>query len=226
MEQTGFRYYSTDRWEEAFWRQLRPVYEAGFAEHGRKPEAVIRRMFSRKLCRLHGLFDGDWPVAMALSGADSVLGAMVIDYLAVAPARRGSGIGRRFLEDIKEEALRHAGAAAGQPELIGGRQTELTGNQQELIRGSQPEQTVGGGPGPLRGIIVEVEAEETPENLGRIRFWEACGFRLTDYVHPYIWVPEPYRAMALSFPYREPLPLDGRELFAGIIRFHERAYRK
>lgn len=77
-----------------------------------------------------------------------------------------------------------------------------------------------------RGMLVEAEAEPTQENTDRIRFWEACGFQLTDYVHHYIWVPEPYRAMVLSFPGREPLGTDGRELFMTITRFHERAYRK
>lgn len=76
------------------------------------------------------------------------------------------------------------------------------------------------------GIIVEVEAEETPENLQRIRFWESCGFQLTEYVHHYIWVPEPYRAMVLSFNPHSPLPVDGKELFRAITRFHEKAYRK
>ncbi|WP_146767145.1 N-acetyltransferase [Paenibacillus sp. YN15] len=77
-----------------------------------------------------------------------------------------------------------------------------------------------------RGIVVEAEAEETEVNLARIRFWQACGFQLTGYVHHYIWVPEPYRALALSFPGREALSLDGRELFKAITAFHERAYRK
>lgn len=77
-----------------------------------------------------------------------------------------------------------------------------------------------------RGIVVEAEAEETAENRTRIRFWEACGFRLTGYVHQYIWVPEPYRALALSFPGREPLSGNGKELFKAINGFHERAYRK
>ncbi len=76
-----------------------------------------------------------------------------------------------------------------------------------------------------RGIVVEAEAEETEVNQARIRFWEACGFRLTGYVHQYIWVPEPYRALALSFPGREALSEEGRELFKAITSFHERAYR-
>ncbi|WP_162848548.1 GNAT family N-acetyltransferase [Paenibacillus nanensis] len=77
-----------------------------------------------------------------------------------------------------------------------------------------------------RGIIVEVEAERTEENSRRIHFWESCGFHLTDYLHHYIWVPEPYRAMVMSFEESNRLPHDGKLLFRSITKFHERAYRR
>lgn len=76
-----------------------------------------------------------------------------------------------------------------------------------------------------RGLIVEVESEPTEENEQRIRFWQSNGFEQTDYVHHYIWVPEPYRAMALSFDSADKLPDDGKQLFKSITRFHEKAYR-
>ncbi|MBB6637273.1 GNAT family N-acetyltransferase [Cohnella thailandensis] len=78
----------------------------------------------------------------------------------------------------------------------------------------------------LDGLLIEVEAEETEENRARIRFWQACGFESTDYVHKYIWVPEPYRAMTLSLDPDRPLPEDGKRLFKWITGFHERAFRK
>lgn len=77
-----------------------------------------------------------------------------------------------------------------------------------------------------KGIIVEVEAEETEENARRIRFWERNGFHLTAYVHQYIWVPEPYRAMYMNFDGQDRLPEDGKALFRCITRFHEQAYRR
>jgi GNAT superfamily N-acetyltransferase len=77
-----------------------------------------------------------------------------------------------------------------------------------------------------RGIIVEVEAEPTKENRSRIQFWQRNGFLLTSYIHHYIWVPEPYQAMAYSFNESEPLTQDGKALFRIITRFHEKAYRK
>lgn len=77
----------------------------------------------------------------------------------------------------------------------------------------------------LDGLLIEVEAEETPDNLARIRFWLSCGFELTEYVHAYTWVPEPYRAMIFSFDPAKPLLSDGKKLFKHISKFHSRAYR-
>ncbi|QJD83053.1 GNAT family N-acetyltransferase [Cohnella herbarum] len=76
-----------------------------------------------------------------------------------------------------------------------------------------------------RGIVIEVEAEETKENAERVLFWEKVGFRLTDYVHSYIWVPETYRAMFLSFDDSAAIEDDGRSLFKAITQYHEKAYR-
>lgn len=75
-------------------------------------------------------------------------------------------------------------------------------------------------------MIVEVEAAPSEANTRRVCFWEQCGFRTTDYVHRYIWVPEPYRAMYRSFDADDPLPDDGEALFRCITRFHRKAYRK
>lgn len=76
-----------------------------------------------------------------------------------------------------------------------------------------------------QGLLIEIEAESTPMNQARLRFWERCGFQATDYVHRYIWVPETYRAMVLSFNAKNALPKDGKALFKFITRFHEKAYR-
>jgi GNAT superfamily N-acetyltransferase len=75
-------------------------------------------------------------------------------------------------------------------------------------------------------IVLEVEAEPTPDNIRRIHFWEKCGFRLTEYVHHYIWVPEPYDAMYLNFNQDNYLTADGEKLFHYITQFHKKAYGK
>jgi GNAT superfamily N-acetyltransferase len=76
------------------------------------------------------------------------------------------------------------------------------------------------------GIVVEVESEASPDNSRRIHFWEKCGFHLTEYVHHYIWVPEPYRAMYLNFNPESRLTENGEKLFRYITQFHKKAYTK
>lgn len=75
------------------------------------------------------------------------------------------------------------------------------------------------------GLIIEVEAEITQTNLNRIRFWGKAGFQLTDYIHHYIWVPEPYRAMYLQVNPAGNLPTEGKKLFNYITQFHRTAYK-
>jgi GNAT superfamily N-acetyltransferase len=76
----------------------------------------------------------------------------------------------------------------------------------------------------LSGVIVEVESEPTQENESRIRFWQRCGFTWTEYVHHYIWVPEPYRALYASFDEKPNFPTNGETLFRLISDFHKRAF--
>lgn len=82
----------------------------------------------------------------------------------------------------------------------------------------------------LSGMLLEAEAEPGPDNERRIRFWESCGFTLTDYVHRYRWVPETYRAMYLPFgedqALREQARDGGRALFRYIESFHKQAFAR
>ena len=77
----------------------------------------------------------------------------------------------------------------------------------------------------LDAIIIEVESEINQTNLNRIHFWEKSGFQLTDYIHYYIWVPEPYRAMYFKINPAVKLPKDGKRLFNYITQFHRAAYK-
>ncbi|WP_336785508.1 GNAT family N-acetyltransferase [Paenibacillus sp. MMO-177] len=80
----------------------------------------------------------------------------------------------------------------------------------------------------LDGLLIEVESEPTPTNEQRVRFWERNGFTITDYEHPYIWVPEPYRAMYKQLNQETAWLGDGsgKKLFRYITSFHEKAYSK
>jgi GNAT superfamily N-acetyltransferase len=79
--------------------------------------------------------------------------------------------------------------------------------------------------GDFKGLVIEVEADKTPENLARIDFWKSCSFSLTEYIHHYIWVPESYRAMYLKLQPEETLSESGEELFAFIGNFHKESYQ-
>jgi GNAT superfamily N-acetyltransferase len=79
--------------------------------------------------------------------------------------------------------------------------------------------------GRFESIIIEVESKNSQENWKRIHFWEKCGFTLTDYVHHYIWVPEPYQAMYIKLQSSSILPEDGEQLFKYISHFHKLSYQ-
>ncbi|RSK27540.1 GNAT family N-acetyltransferase [Bacillus sp. HMF5848] len=78
----------------------------------------------------------------------------------------------------------------------------------------------------VSNIIIEVEAEPTPSNLARIRFWEKCGFILTEYIHSYKWVPETYQAMFLEIRKDSSFPKKGEDLFKFITLFHKASFTK
>ncbi|MGG3456310.1 GNAT family N-acetyltransferase [Paenibacillus rhizolycopersici] len=74
-------------------------------------------------------------------------------------------------------------------------------------------------------IVIEAEAEDTEMNRERLRFWIRCGFIATPYVHQYIWVPEPYRALYLPLNDHFTLTDDGKTLFRDITSFHHQSFR-
>lgn len=78
----------------------------------------------------------------------------------------------------------------------------------------------------LRAIVIEVEAGSTEEHKERVHFWTHCGFILTDYIHQYIWVPEPYQAMVLPLEPHPIIPYDGQSLFRYINSFHQKSFRQ
>ena len=75
------------------------------------------------------------------------------------------------------------------------------------------------------GILIEVEADHTVENLARIEFWKGCGFTLNDYIHHYRVVPEPYQAMYLHINPEVVLPDKGEVFFMWMEQFHKKSFR-
>ncbi|WP_379134216.1 GNAT family N-acetyltransferase [Paenibacillus sp. sgz500958] len=78
----------------------------------------------------------------------------------------------------------------------------------------------------LQGILIEVEAGDSEEHQERVKFWERCGFILTEYIHQYIWVPEPYQAMVLPLGEKLSIEDGGESLFRYISSFHQQSFRQ
>jgi len=74
-------------------------------------------------------------------------------------------------------------------------------------------------------MILEIEATENPIHQQRIKFWEKCGFHLTDYVHDYKVVPEPYQAMYKKLTPHAKISTEGKELFKHLANFHQKCFR-
>lgn len=78
----------------------------------------------------------------------------------------------------------------------------------------------------MSGLLLEIDATPGEAYEQWIRFWQKCGFILTDYIHHYKVVPEPYQAMYLPFdPTVQPAD-DGRSLFRHISGFHRKAFAR
>lgn len=174
-----------DKPDESSWREALALYHEAFHAEGRKPDAILNRMFEKRISLLAAGREDGIMKAMAVCGVLKGPKLLLIDYLAVRESDRGRGVGTAFVSLIADWARTQK----------------------------------------LDGLLIEAEAEDTPDNLARIRFWEKCGFARTAYVHQYIWVPEPYRAMVRYFePDRFPAP-EGKALFKHISEFHGRSFR-
>lgn len=177
-----------DQWNESLWLQIEQMYFEAFPS-GAKPAGILRSMLERRVAYLHAGRSQGQLVAMAVTGIVGQAGEqkLIIDYLAVRAEMRGTGVGTRFLEQIRQwAALEHH----------------------------------------IQGIIIEAESGTSESHKERIHFWERNGFILTDYIHQYIWVPEPYQALMLPLDGSEVTPEDGEALFRYINAFHSKAYRK
>lgn len=100
----SLRLLTLQSWNEERWTEVRPIYEASFPAHIRKPERIVRRMLERMDAFVHEGSLGGVPCSMALTGLSADRRLLIVDYLAVSPDRRESGIGRRTVEALAQWA--------------------------------------------------------------------------------------------------------------------------
>ncbi|NGZ77775.1 GNAT family N-acetyltransferase [Saccharibacillus alkalitolerans] len=100
LHRSEFELAASAEWSDTRWARIRPVYEASFPEHIRKPERIVRSMLGRMDAFLHeGTLNGQ-VCSMALTGLSSDRRLLIVDYLAVSPSFRERGIGRRTVLEL------------------------------------------------------------------------------------------------------------------------------
>jgi GNAT superfamily N-acetyltransferase len=103
----------TEQWDDSLWLLIGPVYREAFPR-GAKTESILRSMLDRRIAWLHtGLEDGR-ASAMAVTGivVEGTNNVLIIDYMAVRRDKRGLGVGRKFMNMIREWAQREHGVHA------------------------------------------------------------------------------------------------------------------
>ncbi|CQR55803.1 GNAT family N-acetyltransferase [Paenibacillus riograndensis] len=177
-----------DKWDDALWAAMEPLYREAFP-HGAKPVGILHAMLDKQIAWLHTGYQDGKLAAMAVTGLSGPAGErmLIIDYMAVDAGLRGQGLGRQFLELIRDWAVQKY---------------------------------------DIQAVLIEVEAGHTEEDAARVHFWEHCGCIATEYVHQYIWIPEPYRAMVMPLTRDFAITDDGQALFRRITDFHRKSFRK
>jgi GNAT superfamily N-acetyltransferase len=91
-------------WDDELWQNASPLYLEAFGDKGAKPVKIIKNMFAQGIAELHVGYNKSIPVVMSLTGklvSDQVL---IIDYLAVSEKERGHGLGKHFVDYLRQKA--------------------------------------------------------------------------------------------------------------------------
>ncbi|WP_157827654.1 GNAT family N-acetyltransferase [Niallia nealsonii] len=91
-------------WDEELWQDVSPFYLEAFGDKGAKPVKIIKNMFAQGIAELHVGYNESVAVVMALTGKLVSDRAMIIDYLAVSEKDRGHGLGKHFVDYLRQKA--------------------------------------------------------------------------------------------------------------------------
>ncbi|WP_409300382.1 GNAT family N-acetyltransferase [Peribacillus sp. SCS-155] len=115
-------------WDDELWPDASRLYLEAFGEKGAKPVKIIKNMFARGIAELHVGYKESAPVVMALSGKLVSDRVMIIDYLAVSEKERGKGLGKHFVDYLRQKAV-----AEGYQKLIIEAESEETPENRSRI---------------------------------------------------------------------------------------------
>jgi len=113
MGEISVKIRTTCTWDEELWQNASPLYLKAFGDKGAKSVIILKNMFAQGIAELHVGYNKSIPVVMSLTGkliSDQVL---IIDYLAVSEKERGHGLGKHFVDYLRQKA-----AAEGYKKLI------------------------------------------------------------------------------------------------------------
>lgn len=115
-------------WDEEIWQNASPLYLEAFGDKGAKPVKIIKNMFAQGIAELHVGYNKSIPVVMSLTGKLVSNQMLIIDYLAVSKKERGHGLGKRFVDYLRQKA-----AAEGYQKLIIEAESEETPDNRRRI---------------------------------------------------------------------------------------------
>ncbi|UYP07386.1 GNAT family N-acetyltransferase [Priestia megaterium] len=91
-------------WDEEIWQNASPLYLEAFGDKGAKPVKIIKNMFAQGIAELHVGYNKSIPVVMSLTGKLVSNQMLIIDYLAVSEKERGHGLGKHFVDYLRQKA--------------------------------------------------------------------------------------------------------------------------
>ena len=83
-----------------YFKELKSLYVEAFPKEERKPFTFIKQLEQEGKCIIHTAVENDKFIGLAIILTDDKYA--LIDYLAVNPENRGSGIGTKILNELKK----------------------------------------------------------------------------------------------------------------------------